>query len=187
MRWLLIALALFATQAQAVGERVYVLGGRAVSNSVSDTRSDSWGVMLDIPTQSYCSDLRLGFINEGHKYRQIRTPVTVPATSTQGAVTGFVDSTFSDKRDGLVAQCVWSRKLTQNFAVEAAIGPYFSSTTESTGIETYRNVYRWNLLPSLGLRYEFGQKWSASFLWQHVLARQNKNADVFLLGVGYKF
>ena len=142
---------------------ISVSGGRAVSNSISDEHSTAWEVEQETPTK-YGTWL-FGYLNEGHQS----------------------NSYGGDKRDGIYAQYEVPYRLTHTIHTSFAVGPYFTATTitDPDGIH-YRDSYSTALLGTVGIKYSLNEKWSALFKWNHVIfAPRNKDADVFLIGVGY--
>lgn len=148
-----------ANKAFAEQPVIYVFDGRAVSNSITDVKSNAWGVEQETPTQYGLWDF--GYLNEGHQ---------------QG-----------DKRDGIYALMEFDYPFSHNVTTSFGIGPYFTSTTqtEPNGVD-YRDHYSWAGLAAASVKYRATSHWSLKARWAHVVyAAHNKDADVFLVGVGY--
>jgi hypothetical protein len=158
---ILLGCLLAPTLAFAGGASLYVCGGRAVSNSVSDTKSNAWCVAQETPTSFGTWDF--GYLNEGHQ--------------------------LGDKRDGIYALPKFAYQLTKNVETSVAIGPYFTATTitEPDGVH-YQDKYRWAALGFAKVKYSMNDSWSMFGEWGHVMYRRdNKDADLFLFGLMKKF
>lgn len=166
---MLVASLLFTSGAYAAVDdaTLWVMGGTAVSNSVTDVKSRAWGVYQETPTNYGRWDL--GYLNEGH----------------QGL----------DKRDGIFAMYDAQFKLNSKVRTSFAFGPYFTATTvtEPDGVN-YHDAYRTDLLAKASIKYSLAAHWALEAGWWHVLYSANdlKNhargdADVFTGAVGYVF
>lgn len=154
-----------------------VLGGKAVSNSIVDEKSPAWSIEQETPIK-YGTWL-FGYLNEGHK--QSGGCVTNPETNTTSGCYG------GDKRDGIYAQYKMLYQLTHAVETFVSVGPYFTATTitQDDGIH-YRDSYSMAGLATAGVKVALNTNWSATARWNHVIfARDYKDADVFMFGVGY--
>lgn len=162
MKKIIIAVCLIVSSTAFAGEaEIYVCGGRAISNSVADLKSNSWCLGQITPTKF--GTWNFGYLNEGHQN--------------------------GDKRDGVFALPQFSYNLTKNLETSIAIGPYFTATTitEPDGIH-YQDKYRWAGLGFAKIRYQLTEHVSIAGEWGHVMYRRdNKDADVFEAVAGYKF
>lgn len=161
------------------GAELWAFGGKAVSNSIKDTKSSAWGVYQE--TQTNWGRWDLGYLNEGH----------------QGGVCNL-KSCYNDKRDGIFALYEMQYKLNDSFRSSFAIGPYFSSTTiTDPNRVNYRDAYRTDLLGKTSLKYSINSKIDTELSWWHVIYSTNDllingrasrgDADIFSIGVAYKF
>ncbi len=153
---------LFATSALAAdGATVTLYGGVSVANSISDSKSVSRSIEQSVPTKF--GSLDLGYLNEGH-----------------------IDNY---KRDGIYVMPEFAYHLTPKLATSFALGPYFTSTTiiDPNGV-TYQDHYSVAALSAVSARYFITDSVSMTARWGHVFyARDNRDTDVFMLGVGYTF
>jgi hypothetical protein len=164
---MLVASLLFTTVASADTATLWVFGGRAVSNSITDVKSNAWGVYQETPTKFGRWDF--GYLNEGH----------------QGL----------DKRDGIYAMIDAQFALNSLLRTSFAIGPYFTATTvTATDGVSYKDTYRTDLLAKASIKYSVTNHWNVEASWWHALYSANDlrvhargDADVFTAGVGYKF
>jgi hypothetical protein len=155
----LFYVAFYIPKACAADSPLMFSGGVGVSNSLQDEHSHAWGVWQDVDHGSWTA--RFGYLNEGHRK--------------------------GDKRDGIFAQGVWLHRLTPALASEFSIGPYYTATTVSTGAFTYKDEYRFALLGGFALRLDLTPHWLTSVGWQHVMfTKDSKDADVFLIGLGWR-
>jgi len=152
---LMFATAVFAADVPTLT----VFGGRAVSNSVSDLKSNAWGVEQETPTKLGMWDF--GYVNEGHQN--------------------------GDKRDGICAMKAFDYQFAPKVQTSFAVGPYFTATTITAADGNhYQDHYRWAALASARVKYNVTEHWSVTGNRSHVLYRAgNKDADLFLIGVGY--
>jgi len=186
---ILAVLSLFSADAFAENATLYVGIGRAVSNSVSDQKSNAWMINLKQPTSYGTFDF--GYLNEGHQ-----SSSCVAAVVQEGP--GIPTSCFGDKRDGIFALYEFENQLSKNVGVSFGLGPYFTATTvtEANGVD-YHDAYRTDLLAKASFTYSVSKVIDAQASWMHVLYSANDflingkpsrgDADVFLLAVGYKF
>ena len=138
---------------------ITIFAGRAVSNSITDVHSNAWGIEQETPTRY--GMLNFGYMNEGHQR--------------------------GDKRDGIYAMREFNYQFAKHVETSFAIGPYFTATTQTAanGID-YQDHYSWAALAGASAKYHVDGHWSLMARWNHVLyAAHNKDADVFLIGVGY--
>lgn len=145
----------------ANGAEINVYGGKAISNSIADTSSRAWGIEQETPTSF--GTWVFGYLNEGHQN--------------------------GDKRDGIYALPKFSYQLNEKLETSIAIGPYFTATTitEPDGVH-YQDKYRFAGLGFAKVKYSLSESWAAFGAWGHVMYRRdNKDADVFVLGLGRKF
>lgn len=143
---------------------ITVFGGKSVSNSISDQKSNAWGLEQETPTRLGGAAL-FGYLNEGHKLNQYG----------------------GDKRDGVYLQAKFPYQLTHSVQTFFAAGPYYTATTitDPDGVH-YRDSYCLSFLATAGVKVNLTEKWSTQARWAHVIfAPNNKDADVFLIGVGY--
>lgn len=152
----------FTTPAHAAdGATVTLYGGASVANSISDSKSVSRGIEQSVPTTF--GSLDLGYLNEGH-----------------------IDNY---KRDGIYIMPEFVYHLTPKLSTSFALGPYFTSTTiiNPNGV-TYQDHYSVAALSALNARYFVTDSVSVTARWGHVFyARDNRDTDVFMVGVGYTF
>lgn len=146
---------------KAKADELTIFTGTSISNSVTDEHSTAWGV--EQLTKTKYGLYEFGYLNEGH----------------QG----------HDKRDGIYALYKFPNQLTERLETSFSIGPYFTSTTITEPNEIdYQDHYSWALLGNASVKYKIDSHWSLQARWGHVIyAVRNKDADLFLLGAGYKF
>lgn len=145
--------------ARAEEATFYVFNGQSVSNSITDAHSLAWGLEQETPTRIGVWDF--GYVNEGHKGQ--------------------------DKRDGIYAMYQFPYKFTPSLTTSFAIGPYFTATTitDPDGVH-YQDHYSWAGLAAASAEYSLTKHWRLQGRWAHVIYDQkNKDADLFLIGVGY--
>ena len=155
------------TLAFADGASLYVCGGKAVSNSVTNAKSNAWCIGQETPTKIGTIDF--GYLNEGHQLDPI--------------------ANVEDKRDGVYALYKFAYQLTRSVETSVSLGPYFTSTTitESDGVH-YQDKYRFAGLGFAKVKYDLGNSYSAFGEWGHVMYRRdNKDADIFTFGISKKF
>ena len=162
MRKLYLLAAVLAATANMPETRaasLYTFGGEAVSNSLTDVHSRAWGVEQETPTQYGLWDF--GYMNEGHQN--------------------------GDKRDGIYALREFDYQFTQRVTTSFAAGPYFTATTQTNpNGYNYQDHYSWAGLAAASAKYQINTNWSVAARWAHVLyAVHNKDADIFLIGIGY--
>ena len=187
---LLLIVALMVS-ASAFASTISIFGGKSISNSLSDEKSNAWGVEQEV-IFSKGRVWQFGYLNEGHK----------PSTG--------------DKRDGLYAMYKLPYNLTERLVTSFSAGPYFTATTigdQSTSVSTlncdcsfngsttttinnqgaYHDSYHLSLLTSVATRYYVTPLVDVELRWNHVmftkgsLSRPNTDADVFLAAIGYDF
>lgn len=152
---------LVPTLAFARGAELYICAGKAVSNSVTDLKSNAWCLGQITPTGFGTWDF--GYINEGHQN--------------------------GDKRDGIYALPKFSYQLTQDVETSVEIGPYFTATTitDPDGIH-YQDKYRWAAIGFAKVKYDMTKDWSVFGQWGHVMYRHNNtDSDLFLFGANREF
>lgn len=142
------------------GEPITLFGGSAVSNSLNDAHSIAWAVSQRIDYGFRYWTAEYGYLNEGHR--------------------------DGSKRDGIFALARANHRLGKDFSTSFVAGPYLTADTRATGPETYRDVYGLALLTGFDLSYDIGARWATTLRWQHVITFQDRDSDVFLLGVSLK-
>lgn len=173
---------LLATGAEAgEGATLWGFNGTAILNSVSDSKSNAWGIYQETPTKYGIWDL--GYLNEGDQ---------------QTCVAQTLKVCFGDKRDGMFALYEIPWKLSKNLQTSFALGPYFSATTvtEPNGID-YHDAYRTDLLTKASVTYVFNDRWKTSLDWWRVMYSTNDfvqdgmpargDSDVFSISIGRSF
>jgi hypothetical protein len=160
MKYILgVVLLFFSLTAVAEDATIFISVGTSVSNSVKDTKSNAWGVEQETPTS--WGIWKFGYLNEGHKH--------------------------GDKRDGIYGLYKIPYRFTEKIETSFSIGPYFTATTVTApdGIH-YRDAYCWSALPRAEVKYNITENYKIAASWSHVLyARNNQDADVFLISIGY--
>ena len=144
----------------AQADSLVIYGGRSVSNSITDQKANAWSI--EQITSTKLGKWDFGYLNEGHM--------------------GW------DKRDGIYALPRFTALLTPNLSTTFGIGPYFTATTvtDPNGINYYDH-YRWSILGTATMDYQVTKNYFVSIRWGHVMYTQNKDSDLFLFGLGYKF
>ena len=155
---LALALASFGAAAHAEGSApasLYVFGGEAVSNSISDLKSRSWGVEQQTDKWS------LGYVNEGHQngdkrdgiYAQLRFPYQFSKDVVTAFSLGpYFTATTITEPDGIHYQDHYSWAAIASASVTYAV------------TERVSTQLRWSHV---------------------LYADQNKDADIFLIGTGF--
>lgn len=138
---------------------LYAFRGVSVSNSVTDQKSGAWSLEQKTPTR-YGTWL-FGYLNEGSKE--------------------------SDKRDGIYALRNFNYQFSPSFETSFATGPYFTATTITEQNKlNYQDHYSWAGLAEASANYALNKQLSLQVRWGHVIyAEQNKDADLFLFGIGF--
>ncbi len=133
--------------------------GKDVSNSLNDGQSPAWMVSETFPVRSHYA-VQVGYMNEGHQ--------------------------VGSKRDGITVLGEYKDRFTPTFSTAAYLGPYITSTTEPVDDTHYRDAYRTMLIAGYGLREQVSHHVGTAFRWLHVMSFHSKDADVFLMQVGYR-
>jgi hypothetical protein len=186
----LVAAMLLVISVGASAATVSVLGGKSVSNSISDEKSNAWNIEQEV-TFDKGRVWQFGYLNEGHKFS-------------------------GDKRDGIYAMYKLPYYLTDRLVTSISAGPYFTATTVSTqttstqtvsntgcdgpcspaytttttinNVGAYYDHYRLDLMASAAARYYVTPLTDVEVRWNHIMfTGSHKDTDVFLVGIGYDF
>jgi hypothetical protein len=88
-------------------------------------------------------------------------------------------------RAGIAPQVWVEQDLGTRLTVSAGVGPYFA--TRNPGTEGGGNAPSTSVLVSFSAAYAVTPQWAARLTWNRVGTRYDRDADVVMLGLGYRF
>jgi len=174
--YLAVLVLFFMVSVSANATTLSILGGQAVSNSLSDEKSNAWGVEQEMNFKH--NTWQFGYMNEGHKSN-------------------------GQKRDGIYAMYKLASPLTSKLTTSISAGPYFTATTVNDQVYAldttdehsliinpgaYHDSYGLALLASAEAKYQVSALYDVGARWEHVMLTQHSlDADVFFVEFGRKF
>jgi len=106
-----------------------------------------------------------------------------------GTVT-YLDEGSSDvlRRAGVATQAwITGTFLRNHLTLGVGLGPYYATSLINRGPDPDPSPSRWAGLLTLSASYRFNDHWAARLSWYRAMTGYNRDADVFLTGVGYRF
>lgn len=92
------------------------------------------------------------------------------------------------RRDGVAAQLWFTRAFfDERLTLTAGIGPYVAITQNDNGSQNSMGDGRISGLVSVSASYRFSQHWLTRVTWNRVVTHYDRDTDVIVAGVGYRF
>lgn len=92
------------------------------------------------------------------------------------------------RRAGVAAQgWINGTFLHDHLTLGLGLGPYYATLLHDTGPASDPSPSRWAGLVTLSASYRFDQHWVARLSWYRVMTKYDRDSDVFVTGVGYRF
>ncbi|NUO88884.1 MAG: outer membrane beta-barrel protein [Cupriavidus sp.] len=92
------------------------------------------------------------------------------------------------RRNGVAAQ-LWLERAFFRDALTLGVGagPYYAIDLSERGRSASNEPSRWAGLLTMSASYRIGQRWLARVSWNRTVTSYDRDTDVFLAGVGYRF
>ncbi|MFC4338741.1 porin family protein [Cupriavidus numazuensis] len=107
----------------------------------------------------------------------------------EGTISYFSESS-SDlvQRRGVAAQA-WLNGgfFDDRLTLGVGAGPYYATTLHVRGPDAEASPSRWSALLTLSASYRLSSHWLGRMSWNRVMTGYDRDADLFLAGVGYRF
>jgi len=92
------------------------------------------------------------------------------------------------RRHGVAAQLWLARALFQDkLALSVGVGPYYAIDAYHPPDGSGETPSRFSAMISMSASYRLGERWLARVTWNRVVTGYDRDSDVFLAGVGYRF
>jgi len=92
------------------------------------------------------------------------------------------------RRNGVAAQ-LWLERAFFNDALTLGVGagPYYAIDLSERGRSVTSDPSRWSGLLTMSASYRISQRWFARVSWNRTVTGYDRDTDVFLAGLGYRF
>lgn len=92
------------------------------------------------------------------------------------------------RRNGVAAQAWLTRAFFRDqLTLGVGVGPYYAVDLSQKGLNASSAPSRWSGLLSMSASYRLGEHWLARLTWNRAITGYDRDTDVILGGIGYRF
>lgn len=92
------------------------------------------------------------------------------------------------RRNGVAAQAWLTRAFFDDkLTLGVGVGPYYAIDLSEKGLAATSTPSRWSALMSISASYRLGDHWLTRLTWNRTVTGYDRDTDVILAGVGYRF